>query len=113
MIELDKVKVRTICSDVDIPPKPDTADNPLLKTISKKEVKSLEQQKLDHEHDRDKWAFKTLKWCIICLVSIYAFERALCLLPVTQTSDFAGPVFETLKFLISSLIGFLFAKRAM
>jgi len=64
----------------------------------------------------DKFAMWILVGCLGALISIYVFERLIGIywhdLDATGSNLFSF-VTETLKFLISSLLGFLYAKRTI
>ena len=100
-------------------PSPGTRITPATMPVAKipeKRVKTLEEQKFEHGTKIDRWATCILIGCIAALIGIYVFERIVGHLWYDQTQDLSdsnlsGIVVETLKFLISSLIGFLFAKR--
>jgi len=77
--------------------------------LPKRKVRSLEDKKLDHEIERDKLAYYLLVGCIVLLFATYLIETFLS----QETNDMAKSFFEVLKFLTSSLIGFLFAKRTL
>ncbi|MDR0490373.1 MAG: hypothetical protein LBH28_03900 [Oscillospiraceae bacterium] len=113
--------VPSITREVDEPhtgaDEPATAQIPVSR-IPGRQAKSLEQQKFEHGAKVDKWATWILIGCIFGLVCVYVFERLIGLLWSgpdigPQPGDLSAVVTETLKFLISSLIGFLFAKRTM
>ena len=82
-----------------------------LQKLSNRYVKSLEQLKIEHNIEIDKWAIGLLIGCIVALLLVYVFERLVSVYNETVESESARIVSEILKFLISSLIGFLFAKR--
>jgi len=63
-----------------------------------------------------RWAIWLLACCIVALVCVYVFERVIGhawqgAAAGQDGASLASVVVEALKFLISSLIGFLFAKR--
>jgi len=87
------------------------------KQLSEQQVKSLEEQKFEHGTKIDKWAVWVLVGCIFGFLCVYVFERLIGIWfdPSAELpgSNLSGVFTETLKFLISSLIGFLFAKRTI
>ena len=65
-----------------------------------------------------RWALWILVGCIALLIAVYAFERVAGHVwhdpgAGLGGSNLAAVVTETLKFLTYSIIGFLFAKRAL
>jgi hypothetical protein len=87
-------------------------------TLSDKQVKTLEQQKFEHGKEIDTWAVRLLIGFVIAFIGIYIFERIIGHIWYDPTidspnSNLSNLLVETLKFLISSLIGFLFAKRTI
>ena len=80
------------------------------------ELDNLNKAKFKHGQEMDRWAVRILIGCIVTLILIYVFERLIGQFWYDPNADISDGnlltiVTETLKFLISSLIGFLFAKR--
>ena len=107
-----ETNVPIVANEIDVPSEQVTVSSDLRnQTLSTRYVKSLERLKFEHNIEIDKWAVNLLVWCVIAMLSVYAFERIIGVRFGTPESESARIVSEILKFLISSLIGFLFAKR--
>jgi hypothetical protein len=114
MSELNKVcreqAIPEITEEVDLPKSFAAVET---KKLSAKEVRSLEEEKFRHEKHRDRWAYNYLLWCLLALMVIYGVETTLNLIFSRETLELTKSLFEVLKFLVSSLVGFLFAKRTL
>jgi hypothetical protein len=98
-------EIQTATMEIDIPP----PASPLsTESLSRDDVESLERERLKHKKLIDTWGFWLLVGSIGLYFGMYLIEK---FTGSDEMSKFTSTVSETMKFLISSLIGYLFANR--
>ena len=103
--------VRTLGSDSDDKPGDKPAAVP-VSVLTPEDAYKLEKEKLRQKKIVDQWASGILLLCIIAFLVIYLFERSIRLAGAPVDTELSTMVFETLKFLMSSIVGYLFAKKS-
>ena len=99
------IEIQSITAEIDIPP---NVPAPLTETVPGDKVYSLEKDKFEHKKIIDLWGFRLLVAVIVLYFVMYIVEKTT---GSEEMSKFTATISETLKFLISSLIGYLFASR--
>jgi hypothetical protein len=98
-------EVLTATSEIDLPP---FVLLPEPEKLSSNDVESLERAKFEHKKLIDRWGFWVLVFSILLYFLMYLIEKCA---GNDEMSKFTATISETMKFLISSLIGYLFASR--
>jgi hypothetical protein len=102
--------IQTATIEIDVPK---SASPPPTESLSSDDVESLERERLKHKKLIDRWGFGLLVGSIILYFVMYLIEKFAGTGGAVsgEMSKFTSTVSETMKFLISSLIGYLFANR--
>ena len=99
------IVIQTATAELDLPP---SVAAPVKSIVSSDTVIELERARFEHKKAIDRWGFILLCLSIILYFFVYAIEKST---RSVEMSSFTATFSETLKFLISALIGYLFASR--
>ena len=101
----NSVEIQPVTSEIDLPP---GTPAPIKENIPGDTVAALERAKFEHKKSIDRWGFRLLCGSVGLYFATYIIER---LFGSTEMSKFTATFSDTLKFLISAMIGYLFASR--
>ena len=106
MSNLNKLEIEAATEEVDVPR---AIPAPSPETVPSAKVKSLEEEKFEHKKAIDRWGFLLLIISVALYFFMYLIEK---ITYTEEMSRFTATISETMKFLISSLIGYLFATKS-
>jgi hypothetical protein len=101
----DDGAIPSVTAEIDLPP---SAQVPYTGDLPMTDVRSLEEKKFEYKKVIDQRGFWLLVGSISLYFLMYVIEKRT---GSVEMSKFTSTMSETMKFLISSLIGYLFANR--